>query len=166
MTLGSKISSLRNAVPLSQEELAEKVGVPLELITKWERNIQEPNKEYRQQLADVFSVPLEDLVAEDDDDCVIFQDHKEERPNNKRLCKKFTLLFLGLGLILFLSIPILGIFALLPAFLATGYGFQFFYRWKPLIPLYQKIIAPILYLLFVVAMCYAETILLVILLLK
>ena len=58
----SNLIELRKLHHLSQEELAEKVGVSRQTLSKWETGESIPDIVRCKQLADVFSVTLDDLV--------------------------------------------------------------------------------------------------------
>ena len=58
----SNLVQLRKLHHLSQEELAEKVGVSRQTLSKWETGESIPDIVRCKQLADVFSVTLDDLV--------------------------------------------------------------------------------------------------------
>lgn len=56
-TLGEKILVLRKSLGLSQEELAEKLGVSRQTIYRWESNSVLPDSENTNKLCEVFAVP-------------------------------------------------------------------------------------------------------------
>ena len=58
----SNLVQLRKLHHLSQEELAEKVGVSRQTLSKWETGESIPDIVRCKQLADVFTVTLDDLV--------------------------------------------------------------------------------------------------------
>ena len=58
----NNLVQLRKLHHLSQEELAEKVGVSRQTLSKWETGESIPDIVRCKQLADVFSVTLDDLV--------------------------------------------------------------------------------------------------------
>ena len=58
----SNLVQLRKLHHLSQEELAEKVGVSRQTLSKWETGESIPDIVRCKQLADAFSVTLDDLV--------------------------------------------------------------------------------------------------------
>ncbi len=64
MTLGEKISKLRNAHKLSQSDLAEKLNVSRQSISKWETNASIPELDKLIQLSDLFQITLDELVRE------------------------------------------------------------------------------------------------------
>ena len=62
MTLPERIRSLRKERGLSQEALAEALGVSRQAVTKWEDGSALPSTANLLALADFFAVPLEDFV--------------------------------------------------------------------------------------------------------
>lgn len=65
MDIGKKILELRKKNNLSQEELAEKVGVARQTISKWELNETSPDLKQASLLAKIFNVSLDELVNND-----------------------------------------------------------------------------------------------------
>ena len=61
MTLGEKISFLRQEKGISQEKLAELVGVSRQAVTKWENGNANPDTENLIRLAEIFGVSLDEL---------------------------------------------------------------------------------------------------------
>jgi len=62
MTLGERIASLRSEQRLSQGELAEKIGVSRQSVSKWETDASIPELDKIIQLCDLFSVSMDELV--------------------------------------------------------------------------------------------------------
>lgn len=65
MELGKQIYELRKKANLSQEQLAEKVGVSRQTISKWELGETAPDIKQAQVLSQVFSVNLDELTGND-----------------------------------------------------------------------------------------------------
>ena len=65
MTLGQKISILRTALNLSQEQLAEKLDVSRQSVSKWESDKSIPEISYILKLAPIFNVTLDDLLRDE-----------------------------------------------------------------------------------------------------
>lgn len=65
MELGKQINELRKKANLSQEQLAEKVGVSRQTISKWELGETAPDIKQAQVLSQVFSVSLDELTGND-----------------------------------------------------------------------------------------------------
>ena len=65
MEIGEKIQNLRKNMELSQEQLAEKVGVARQTISKWELGETSPDLEQAKELSKIFNVSLDDLINND-----------------------------------------------------------------------------------------------------
>lgn len=63
MTLGEKIQQLRKASGLSQEQLAEIVGVSRQAISKWETDQSSPEIEKVLLLSKTFSISTDELLG-------------------------------------------------------------------------------------------------------
>ncbi len=68
MALGERIKACRQSAGLSQEKIAELVGVSRQAVTKWEVNQSAPNTENLFKLAEIFGVTVEMLLASEDED--------------------------------------------------------------------------------------------------
>ena len=62
MTLGEQIRAAREGKNLSQEELAEYMGVSRQAVSKWENDISCPDIMMLPQLADFFHVSVDELL--------------------------------------------------------------------------------------------------------
>lgn len=62
MTLGEKITKLRAKINISQEQLAEKMGVTRQTLSKWETNQVLPQVDKVLQMCDLFKVSCEQLL--------------------------------------------------------------------------------------------------------
>ncbi len=62
MEIGKRITELRKAKGFSQEELAEKVGVARQTISKWELGETSPDLKQAKELSKIFNVSLDELV--------------------------------------------------------------------------------------------------------
>lgn len=62
MTLGQKITNLRKARGMTQEELSEAVGVTRQTISKWELDTSTPDLDYLCKLCDIFGVTADGLI--------------------------------------------------------------------------------------------------------
>ncbi|MDE5860596.1 MAG: helix-turn-helix domain-containing protein [Ruminococcus sp.] len=61
MLTGQKIASLRTEADLTQEQLAEKLYVTRELVSKWETGKRNPNYKMILKMAEIFNVKAEDI---------------------------------------------------------------------------------------------------------
>ena len=62
MTIGGKITHLRNAAGISQEDLAEKLSVSRQSISKWEMGQALPQIDNVLQLCEFFNVSSDQLL--------------------------------------------------------------------------------------------------------
>lgn len=62
MTLGERIQTHRKKCALSQEKLAEIVGVSRQAVTKWEADQSAPSVDNLIKLSQIFAVPLDELA--------------------------------------------------------------------------------------------------------
>ncbi|MBQ7047594.1 MAG: helix-turn-helix domain-containing protein [Clostridia bacterium] len=66
MQTGQKISKLRTLANLTQEQLAEKLFVSRELVSKWETDSRLPDKHTVIKLAEIFGVAPEEIFSRDE----------------------------------------------------------------------------------------------------
>ena len=64
MTLGEKLQRLRKARGMSQEELAARMGVSRQAVSRWELNIALPDTENVVRLSELFGVTTDYLLKE------------------------------------------------------------------------------------------------------
>ncbi len=95
MEIGNKIMNLRKKNDLSQEELAEKVGVARQTISKWELGETSPDLKQAKELSKIFHVSLDELVDNDIKDVLV-----EKTSNTEKLAgiilklMKFMIVFI------------------------------------------------------------------------
>ena len=63
MEFGKKLFELRKQKNLSQEQLAEKMGVARQTISKWELGETSPDLKQAKELSKIFNVSLDELVG-------------------------------------------------------------------------------------------------------
>ena len=66
MTLGEKIYKLRTKRSMTQEQLAEKIGVSRQSVSKWETDSAIPDIEKLKLLAEIFEVSITGMECEED----------------------------------------------------------------------------------------------------
>ncbi len=101
MSIGNKILSLRKKNNLSQEELAEKVGVTRQTISKWELDDTTPDINQAKMISQVFNVSLDELTDNNIDNVII------EKVSNTEKLAGITikmLKLLGIGFLAFMAI--------------------------------------------------------------
>ena len=62
--LGTKISELRKARGMTQDELADKMGVSPQAVSKWENDLSMPDLPVLIELSDFFHISLDDFLKE------------------------------------------------------------------------------------------------------
>lgn len=67
MALGDRIKACRQTAHLSQEKVAELVGVSRQAVTKWESNQSAPNTENLFRLAEVLGTTVDFLITTEND---------------------------------------------------------------------------------------------------
>lgn len=95
MTLGENILRLRKALKLSQEQLAEKVGVTRQTISNWELNETSPNPKQLKLLSKIFNISIDELLEND-----IKNELAEKMSNTEKLAGMMIRLLKGIGIIL------------------------------------------------------------------
>lgn len=63
MTLGEQIKAQRKKAGLTQEKMAEKLGVSRQAVTKWEADQAAPSADKLIALATVFNISIDDMMA-------------------------------------------------------------------------------------------------------
>ena len=84
MNVGEKILQLRKKMGLSQEELAEKLNVTRQTISKWETNQSSPDFEKIVPLCDLFEITTDELLRGKSENIKNLDDSKIRR---KTACK-------------------------------------------------------------------------------
>ncbi|MCM3766452.1 helix-turn-helix domain-containing protein [Neobacillus niacini] len=89
MTLGEKIKDFRTRAGLSQEQLADKLGVSRQAVTKWENDRGIPDINNLQYLAKLFDVSIDSLVnhLENTSTIVIKEDIDIEKYQKSGKCR-------------------------------------------------------------------------------
>ena len=83
MAVGNRIYELRKENKLSQEKLAEKIGVTRQTISNWELNESSPDLKQAKELSTVFSISLDELVENDIKDILLDKTNKSNNNMNK-----------------------------------------------------------------------------------
>lgn len=65
MTTGQRIKAARQQAGLTQTELAEKLGIPYQSISQWERDLRNPKYENLQRIANALNYDVEALIESD-----------------------------------------------------------------------------------------------------
>lgn len=82
MNLAEKLQFLRNKNRLSQEELAERLGISRQAISKWESGQATPDLKKLIIIADLYNVTIDSLVKDGDDFDIIQSDESYNKENH------------------------------------------------------------------------------------
>lgn len=101
MKLNDKLYELRRNQHLSQEQLAQELGLSRQAISKWENDENKPDLDNLKKLANIFHVKVEYLINDDAIDDSLENNHiqKKEKTNKKHIilaiASALLCLFLG-----------------------------------------------------------------------
>ena len=101
MDIGKKIMELRKKNGLSQEELADKVGVARQTISKWELGETSPDLKQSKELSKIFKVSLDELTDNDIKDIIY------EKTSNTEKLAGLILKFIKFMIVFIIVVPIL-----------------------------------------------------------
>ena len=101
MDIGNNIMKLRKKKNLSQEELAERVGVARQTISKWELGETSPDLKQAKALSKIFNVSLDELSGNSIKDVLI------EKTSNAERLAGIILKLLKILVVLIILAPIL-----------------------------------------------------------
>ena len=101
MSLGENIKAKRNELKLSQEYVAEQLGVSRQAVSKWETDQSEPTAKNLTELAAIFQISLSELVEPQKyhaEQVAQESKWKEQQHNSKMICGRwFGYIFLITG---------------------------------------------------------------------
>lgn len=111
MTLGEKLFELRKQKNLSQEEVAEKLNVTRQTISKWETDQSTPDLDKIIPLCDLYEISADYLLTgketkEENYNDLVKDDHKRKEMKAKKIALGILLYFLAIVWIM-ISIPVL-----------------------------------------------------------
>lgn len=105
--LGEKIIKERKKHYLSQENLAEVIGVTRQTISNWELNETSPDLKQAQKLADIFNISMDELIGNKN---ILLEKIDKTESNSKLIIKLIKVLGITLGILIFILLCILGIY--------------------------------------------------------
>ena len=101
MEIGKRIMELRKKKGFSQEELAEKIGVARQTISKWELGETSPDLKQSKELSKIFNVSLDELTDNDIKDILV------EKTSNTEKLAGLILKLIKFMIIFIIVVPIL-----------------------------------------------------------
>ena len=116
MNLGKKIAELRKKNNLSQEELADKVGVARQTISKWETGDTTPDINQVKIISKIFNISIDELVDNDINSVIV-----EKVSNTEKLAGITIKILKVFGIMLIVFITLIFLFVII--FMITNYYF-------------------------------------------
>ena len=108
MNLGKKIAELRKKNNLSQEELAEKVGVARQTISKWEIGDTTPDINQVKIISKIFNISIDELVDNDFNNVIV-----EKVSNTEKLAGITIKILKVFGIMLIVFITLIFLFVII-----------------------------------------------------
>lgn len=105
--LGEKIISERRKCKLSQEDLAEKLGITRQTISNWELNETSPDLKQASKLCDIFNISLDELTGKEN---AILTKLDKTESNSKLIIKLVKTVGITLGTLIFILLCIVSIY--------------------------------------------------------
>lgn len=108
MNLGKKIAELRKKNNLSQEELAEKVGVARQTISKWEIGDTTPDINQVKIISKIFNISIDELVDNDINNVIV-----EKISNTEKLAGITIKILKVFGIMIIVFITLIFLFVII-----------------------------------------------------
>ena len=105
--LGEKIISERKKCKLSQEDLAEKLGITRQTISNWELNETSPDLKQASKLCDIFNISLDELTGKEN---AILTKLDKTESNSKLIIRLVKTVGITLGILIFILLCIVLIY--------------------------------------------------------
>lgn len=102
--LGDKIINERKKHKLSQEELAEMIGVTRQTISNWELNETSPDLKQAQKLSNIFDISLDELIGRKN---LLLEKIDKTECNSKLLIKLVKVVGITLGTLIFILLCVI-----------------------------------------------------------
>ena len=67
MDLGTKITELRKQNNLTQDQLGKELNISAQAVSKWERNLSEPDLYAIKAMSNIFHVSIDTLINDNND---------------------------------------------------------------------------------------------------
>lgn len=87
MTLGKKLAELRRMKGMTQDEVAEKLGVSAQAVSKWENDVSCPDIMLLPHISELFQVTIDELFSKENKALVMIVPEEERRDIDKMMLK-------------------------------------------------------------------------------
>ena len=81
---GERLAKYRKKANMSQEELADKLNVSRQAVSKWERGESSPDTDNLIALASLYNITLDDLLNKDPDETFTSKKEETKEEDNKK----------------------------------------------------------------------------------
>ena len=111
MGIGDNLKTIRLKRGLSQNDVADKLNISRQAISKWERNISSPDIETLKKLKDLYDVSYDELISQtktEIDTSSVDKDHNIDIFKGREQKIIHSLIIIGM-LVLSCSLPFLGV---------------------------------------------------------
>ena len=111
--INENIKTIRKSKGLSQEELATKLNVVRQTISKWEKGYSVPDAEMISKMSEVFEIPVSELLGQqikvEDEHNMLAEQLAQisEQLAEKQIQRKKILKFLRSGILVFMALIVL-----------------------------------------------------------
>lgn len=86
-TIGTKIAEQRKLLKMTQEEIANKLNVSSQAVSKWENDLSIPDLPVLINLADMFNMTLDELIREKKEEVKLIEKPELRKPIEKMMLK-------------------------------------------------------------------------------
>lgn len=124
MNLGKKIINFRKRDKLTQEQLAELIGVTRQTISNWEQNITKPDITQIQEISKTFRISIDELVGNDIKNIFIEKANKTQNLVNTNT-KNIRILIITIYFIVLLSVILFTVYLLTKKDFTREYQVEF-----------------------------------------
>ena len=76
--IANRLYTLRKKYGFSQEELAEKIGVSRQAVSKWERSESSPDTENLLALSKIYGVTIDEMLNKDIEESHVFEETSDD----------------------------------------------------------------------------------------
>lgn len=119
MTLEEKLCKYRKERKLSQAEVAEKLNVTRQKVSRWEHGTAVPNIEIMKQLAEIYGVSVTEMLEQEEEKSIEQPSFKKVKEISSSKQEEIVALLCGILLLAACQIPIINI--ILPIIILIKY---------------------------------------------
>ena len=99
-TLGKQIAQLRRGKGVTQEELANHVGVSTQAVSKWENGVIYPSAENMRKLAELMKVDVNSLLSEEETKMIVLDNNSKNFSIAQKIIYALSIILISCGITL------------------------------------------------------------------